>query len=303
MLAGTSRRCATLHTRTELTSIQNVSDTALWVAVYRAMETARPDAIFRDPYAERLAGDRGIQIVNEMKQGRSMAWAMIVRTAVMDEMILARIDQGGVDTVLNLAAGLDTRAWRLPLTAGLHWVDVDLPAMTEYKASLMRSEQPACRYEAIAADLTNAAVRDALLSQLGRTARRMLVITEGLLIYLSPAEVESLTRAIHAVPSVRWWISDIASPMLLEWMRKSWGRVLEKGNAPFKFGPEDSSVFFAPLGWREVEYHSMMEEARRLNREMRMMGFWRFVSRFMPEKRRAAMRRMSGIILLERTAL
>ncbi len=46
-----------------MTSIENVSDTALWVAVYRAMETARPDAIFRDPYAERLAGDKGVKIV------------------------------------------------------------------------------------------------------------------------------------------------------------------------------------------------------------------------------------------------
>ena len=284
-----------------MTTIQNVSDTARWVAVYRAMETARPDAIFRDPYAERLAGEHGVKIVEGMKQGRAMAWAMIVRTAVMDEMILARIAQGGVDTVLNLAAGLDTRAWRLPLPPELHWVDVDLPGMTEYKALHMRDEQPVCRYEAIAADLTNVAIRDALFSQLDRTARTMLIITEGLLIYLSPDEVASLTRAIHAMRSARWWITDIASPMLLEWMRKSWGRAVEKGNAPFKFGPEDSAAYFAPLGWRETEYHSKMEEAKRLRREMRMMWFWRFISLLMPAKRRAAMRRMSGILLLERT--
>ena len=54
-----------------MTSIENVSDTALWVAVYRAMETARPDAIFKDPYAERLAGEKGRRIVDEMKQGRA----------------------------------------------------------------------------------------------------------------------------------------------------------------------------------------------------------------------------------------
>ena len=175
-----------------MSNIQNVSDTARWVAVYRAMETARPDAIFRDPYAERLAGDQGRKIVEEMKSGRAMAWPMIVRTAVMDELILDRVKQGGVDTVLNLAAGLDTRAWRLPLPATLRWVDVDLPAMTEYKASLMRDETPVCKYETIAADLTNTAVREALFSQTGLAARKMLVITEGLLVYLSPEEVESV---------------------------------------------------------------------------------------------------------------
>lgn len=93
-------------------TIENVSDTARWVAVYRAMETARPDAIFRDPYADRLAGEQGRKIVAEMKSARQMAWAMIVRTAVMDELIISRVTQGGVDTVLNLAAGLDARAWR-----------------------------------------------------------------------------------------------------------------------------------------------------------------------------------------------
>ena len=281
-------------------TMENVSDTARWVAVYRAMETARPDAIFRDPYAHRLAGEQGRTIVAEMKSGRQMAWAMIVRTAVMDELIMSRVTQGGVDTVLNLAAGLDARAWRLPLPATLRWVDVDLPPMTEYKAAQMREERPVCRYEAIGADLTDARVRDALFSQIGGASRTMLVITEGLLVYLSPDEVQSLARAIHSMRSARWWITDVASPMLLEWMSKSWGKSVAKGNAPFKFGPADSGAFFGDLGWREVEYRSMVDEARRLGREMRMMGVWRFVMRFMPARRRAVMKRFSGIVLLER---
>ena len=280
--------------------IENVSDTALWVAVYRAMETARPDALFRDPYAERLAGERGHAIMHGMKSGKRMAWAMIVRTQVFDEIILERITGAGIDTVLNLAAGLDTRAWRLPLPPSLKWIDVDLPAMTEYKESLMRDERPVCHYEAVKADLTVGAVRDALFSQIARSSQRVLVITEGLLIYLTEEEVVSLARAIHTMPSARWWLSDIASPMLLEFMRKTWGKAVEKGNAPFKFGPPDSAAFFAPLGWREIQYHSMMLEARRLNREMSGMWFWRLISNLMPPRRRAAMKTMSGSILLER---
>ena len=283
-----------------MTSIESVSDTALWVAVYRAMETARPDAIFRDPFAERLAGEKGVKIVGEMKQGRMMAWAMIVRTAVLDEMILDRVRNAGVDTVLNLAAGLDTRAWRLPLPPTLKWIDVDLPAITAYKQAQMRGERPVCDYEAIAADLTNAPVRDALFAQVGRNARSMLVITEGLLIYLSAEEVTALAKALRSMPSARYWTTDIASPMLLEWMRKSWGKSVEKGNAPFKFGPEDSAAFFASVGWRETSYRSAMAEAQRLNREMRGMGFWRFMMRFMPAKRRHAMQKMSGFLMLQR---
>jgi O-methyltransferase involved in polyketide biosynthesis len=43
--------------------IRNVSDTARWAAHYRALESAREDALFLDPLAQRLAGDRGPVLV------------------------------------------------------------------------------------------------------------------------------------------------------------------------------------------------------------------------------------------------
>src|SRR5678816_3667365 len=97
------------------------------------METERRDALFHDPYARRLAGERGQAIVNAMRRGRSMAWAMIVRTAVFDEVILDTVARGRVTLVMNLAAGLDARAWRLSLPPTLRWVDVDLPGILDYK--------------------------------------------------------------------------------------------------------------------------------------------------------------------------
>jgi methyltransferase (TIGR00027 family) len=280
--------------------IQNVSDTARWVAVYRAMESARRDAIFRDPYADRLAGERGHEIVEEMKRGRQMAWAMITRTAVFDEMIMDRVRNHGVDTVINLAAGLDTRAWRLPLPSSLQWFDVDLPGMTEYKATAMRGESPKCRYEAIVADLANPAERDEVLRRLGGVARTALVVTEGLLIYLGDEDVAALARTLHAQRSIKWWITDLANPMLLQLMTRMWGKNVAAGSAPFRFAPADSAAFFAPLGWREIEFRSGMEEARRLNREMRLMWLWRILSWLNRPSRRNAIRKMSGYAMYER---
>jgi methyltransferase (TIGR00027 family) len=281
--------------------MQNVSDSARWVAVYRAMETERPDAIFRDPFADRLAGERGRQIVNEMKRGRQMAWAMIVRTAVFDEMIMDRVRNHGVDTVINLAAGLDARAWRLPLPPTLQWFDVDLPAMTEYKANAMRGETPRCRYEAIAADLADPAERDTVLRRVAGVARTALVVTEGLLIYLEDDQVAALATSLHAQRSIEWWITDLANPMLLQIMQRMWGRNVEAGRAPFRFAPEDSAAFFAPLGWREIEFRGGMDEARRLHREMKFMWFWRILGLLSSRRRREAIRKMSGYALLERT--
>lgn len=284
-----------------MTAIEHISDTARWVAVYRAMETERADAIFRDPFAARLAGERGHSIVDSMKQGRRMAWAMIVRTAVFDEIILDRIRAGNIDVVVNLAAGLDARAWRMELPPTLRWIDVDLPGILSYKTEMLRNETPVCRYEAIHADLTDASRRQALFSQIGASSSRVLVVTEGLLIYLTADQVGALADDLHAPPSFRWWLIDLANPRLLAMMQKSWGKQVRAGNAPFQFAPAEGTAFFERHGWRESEFRSGLEEARRLDREMRGMWMWRAIARLYPRKTRAELRRMNGYVLLERT--
>jgi methyltransferase (TIGR00027 family) len=278
-------------------TIDHVSDTARWVAEYRAMETDRPDAIFRDPYARRLAGTRGAEIVDALPKGRQFAWPMIVRTAVLDEMIMERV-RSGCDLVLNLAAGLDARPWRLELPSTLRWVDVDLPAILGHKLEEMKHERPRCIYEAVVLDLAEEAKRRALFTQIGAQVRNALVISEGLLIYLEPDAVASLARDLRAQPGFHWWLIDIASPRLLKFSQRSWGKSLQR--APFKFAPAEDTKFFEPHGWREHTYRSIGDEARRLNREMRGMWFWRFVMRFYPKRIREQFKRFSGCVLLER---
>jgi methyltransferase (TIGR00027 family) len=280
-------------------AIENISDTARGVAEYRAMETDRPDAIFRDPYARRLAGPKGAEIVNTMKRGRAMAWPMVVRTAVFDEIILERV-RAGADLVLNLAAGLDARPWRLELPATLRWVDVDLPGILGHKTEAMKSEKPRCRYEAVILDLQDVPKRRALFAQLGAQCTKALIVTEGLLIYLEPSAVAELARDLHAQPSFRWWLLDLGSPRLMKMVARSWGKALEAGNSPFKFAPAENTKFFEPNGWQEVTYRLTSDDAMRLKRQMPGMGFFRFLMRFYPKRIREEFKRLAGNVLLER---
>ena len=279
--------------------ISSVSDTARWVAMYRAMESERPDALFRDPYARRLAGPAGETILASMPQGRRWAWPMIVRTAVMDEIIMRLVTREGVDTVLNLAAGLDARAYRLDLPAQLRWVDVDLEGILSYKEAALAGERPRCRVEFVRADLTDQTARRNLFQRVGAEAKRALVIAEGLLVYLRPEDVTALATDLAAQPAMRWWLIDLGSPALLKFMSGTWGTQLQSGNAPMIFAPAEGTAFFGPAGWDEAEYHPMFEEALRLRRAPKMSWVWRLLALFASKRRRAEFKRFSGIVLLQ----
>ena len=286
-----------LASATMTTPLTHISDTARWVAVYRAMETERPDAIFKDPFARRLAGAQGEAIVQALPQGRTWAWPMIVRTAVFDEMILRTVAADGVRTVLNLAAGLDTRPFRLSLPSDVRWLDADLPDMIAYKRAQLATETPRCRLEFVEIDLRDAERRRALFA---RAVERgpVLAITEGLLIYLTADQAGALADDL-ARAGIRWWLLDIASPRLLKMMLKTWQRPLKEAGAPFQFAPEESTRFFEPHGWQEREWRSIWEESLRLKRSMRLAWLWSFIGRFYPKRTREQFRRFSGVALLE----
>jgi methyltransferase (TIGR00027 family) len=278
--------------------IENISDTARWVAVYRARETARPDAHFRDPYAGPLAGERGEEIVRSMPGGE-MSWPIVVRTVSLDEMIAERV-RLGADTVLNLAAGLDARPYRMELPESLRWIEVDLPGIIEYKTAALAEAVPRCRLERVALDLVDPLARRELFARISAESQRTLVVTEGLLLYLDAAAVADLAADLHAQSGFAWWLCDLASPKLLEMLAKTWGPALEAGNAPFKFGPADAAAFFEPYGWRPEEVRSTLEEGARLRREPRFAWLGRLFLAIAPPARREEYRKLSQYVVFAR---
>ncbi len=266
--------------------------------MYRALESERADALFDDPYARRMAGDLGSSIVREIPHGESMAWAVVVRTAVMDEIILDQVAQG-VTQVLNLGAGLDTRAFRLALPSSLSWFDVDLPRMVTHRRACLKGLKPHCRHVHIAADVTDATALRRTLDKISLGAGPMLVVTEGLLIYLDPGQVTALATSLIAVTAARWWLTDLVSPMLLGMVGAKWPSNEAAVSAPFQFAPRDSAQFFEPLGWREASFRSTLDEAVRLQRAPPMPQWWAaFTAPWWPGAREN-LRRMSGVSLME----
>ena len=277
--------------------ISNVSDTARWVAVYRAQESARPDALFRDPYAQLLAGERGHAIAALMPRQARNGWPLIARTKLMDGLILASIQQG-CDCVVNLAAGFDTRPYRLDVPASLPWIEADLPALTEEKEQLLKDVQPRCQLRRIKVDLADSGARVAMLKDTVGSSRDVLVITEGLLVYLDEAQVHSLAKDLAAQAGIRKWMLDLASPALLKMMTKSMGPQL--ANAPMKFGPANGVAFFENLGWRATQVQSVMNAAARFRRLPWALKLFALFPE--PNPRKPGRAPWSAVVQLEREA-
>jgi methyltransferase (TIGR00027 family) len=211
--------------------------------------------------------------MRSMGEVPTTAWALAVRTRVIDDLIGAAVKRG-IRRVVNLACGLDTRPYRLNLPAELTWIEADFPALLDFKEqrlALNGFALPVCRIERARVDLSRAVERDAFLDR-ALPGEPSLVLTEGLLCYLEEAEVinlaQSLRRRLPAAP-IRGssWVLDLFSAEFLLAARVRLGRKLKQGNAPLKFGLDQGSSFFAPYGWDASVDESLMDAGQRLGRD------------------------------------
>ena len=246
-------------------TVRDISDTARWVAYFRALETRRPDALFRDPFAERLAGERGFHIASTLRDGNKHEWAWVARTYLFDKFVARAIEEGA-NLVVNLAAGLDARPYRMELPGTLQWVEVDLPEIVSYKESILGNEKPRCRLERITLDLSDGPARQRLFAQLDQRATKVVVLTEGLLIYFTSEQVGSFARDLAAHAHFQSWVIDLASPGQLKVMQRTTGRQLSEAGAAFKFGPPEGPSFFVPYGWEPKDVQGLLKTAAQLNR-------------------------------------
>ncbi|MBI3543082.1 MAG: class I SAM-dependent methyltransferase [Deltaproteobacteria bacterium] len=278
--------------------IEHISDTARWVAVYRALESERPDALFNDPFAALLAGEAGRGMAEAMPGGTPfVGWAVVVRTKLIDDVILRLVREERLDGVVNLAAGLDTRPYRLDLPADFRWIEVDLPGITDYKEAKLAGQTPVCRLERLRLDLARDDERERLLKRLGGELRRALVLTEGILMYLTVDQVEGLAADLLAQPGLAFWMQDYVDERLLKVLNVVWRRVLGRADSQFRFFSEEGLRFFSNRGWKTREYLPLVEHAGRLKRDLPLGPLVRAAEKISPL---GLARKSSGILLLQK---
>ena len=231
-----------------------------------------------------------------MSQSSRAAWTWATRTYLVDRFVTEQVAQG-VDMVVNLAAGLDARPYRMELPASLRWIEVDLPELLAEKQVILANETPRCALERIPLDLADEGAQCAVFEQLGQRAKKALVLSEGFLVYLTADQVGGLARDLAGPAGFQRWAIDLVSPTLLRILKRHLEPQFGPSGPSLAFGPEEGPKYFLRYGWQPVAVHSLLQAAAQLNR----LSFWmRLLAKLPDTKGEKSGRPWGGCCLLAR---
>ncbi|MFD6880520.1 MULTISPECIES: class I SAM-dependent methyltransferase [unclassified Streptomyces] len=236
--------------------MEAVSRTAQWTAAARALETDREDRLFADPYARTVADTIGFELL-ERYAGAGTVPFLAIRTTYLDRAIVRAVEEHGIRQVVFLAAGMDTRFYRLPWPDGVTVYELDRPALLDAKADMLAGEpDPAGRTRVtVPVDLTQDWTGP--LAEAGwHAGEPVLWIVEGLLFFLPEDAVRNLisTLAGHSAPGSVLLGDVISKSALNNPLSRPFLNSLKEDGNPWLFGTETPEQLLAECGWavREV---------------------------------------------------
>jgi len=244
----------------------SVGATATLVAAGRALAGRQPDPLIDDPFAEPLVRAVGVEPITRVLAGQSpladaaLIDVMAVRTRFFDDFFIEAAAAGLRQAVI-LAAGLDSRAYRLPWPPGTTVYEIDLPEVIEFKSRVLADlgASPTAKRRIVGVDLREdwpAALRATGFDPGSPTAR----IAEGLLIYLPPEAQDRLFDNIAALsapgsrlateyhPDGGSATAQRASAMNTQWAQQ--GLDLSFGDLIYRSPRRSVTEHLEQLGWR-----------------------------------------------------
>jgi methyltransferase (TIGR00027 family) len=227
--------------------------TACWIAAVRARESERGDRLFSDPWAALLAGEEG-QFWRERTTGGKdeNEVGLVFRTRFFDDFLLRVTREYAVRQVVIVAAGMDTRAFRLAWPQETSLWELDLPQLFARKERHLSvaGAVPTCRRQMVGVELRGG-WSDAVVSAGFDPQQCSVWLLEGLLFYLPEQAVTRLFEAITLLSTVGSWLGCEAknTAMLTSPQTRSWIETLEKEGAPWISSIDHPEAFLAAYGW------------------------------------------------------
>ena len=244
--------------------------TARLAAAGRAVETRRADRLFADPLAEVLAGEEGFRLMERWRLPGAPRENPTIgpRTRFYDDVVVDSI-AAGVGQVVLIAAGMDTRAFRLPLPADAVVYELDLPRVLAHKQAIIEQQHatPCCGRCVVAVDLTHDGWPQTLTAAGFDQTAPTVFIVEGLSWYLAEEENARLLDLLSglAAPGSRLGIDIISRDQLESPAAASFFAFTASLGIFWRFGTNDPTAFLAAHGWH-AEVTALDAFARRIGR-------------------------------------
>ncbi|MCI2419404.1 class I SAM-dependent methyltransferase [Saccharopolyspora sp. K220] len=210
---------------TEQIQLTGVQATLLGPLYARAVDSRRPDPVLGDESADRLLNRFGSDLSAKLSVGDRMT--VILRAKELDDWVADYLAEHPDAVVLHLACGLDSRAFRLDLPAGVNWYDVDMPNVIELRDQLYPDTPE--NYRTIASSVTEPEWLDEI-----PTGRPTLVVAEGLTMYLTEADGVALLRRLVERFQVGEMMFDAVLPYTVR--LAGYSRFLARTGAEFHWG-------------------------------------------------------------------
>jgi methyltransferase (TIGR00027 family) len=235
-----------------------------------ALESRRADRLFEDPLAEALAGEEGFRLMEQWRlPGMPVENPTIApRTRFYDDLVVEAVADG-IGQVVLLAAGMDTRAFRLPLPAEVVVFELDLRELLEQKQAILEQHhaQPRCDRLVVAADLADDDWQQALTTTGFDDAAPAVLIAEGLSYYLTEDENARLLDDLASLsaPGSRLGIDIVSRDGLENPAVVPFFEFMAARGIRWQFGTNDPARFLAAHGWH-AQVTDFDAFARRLGR-------------------------------------
>lgn len=202
----------------------------LTITLYaRSVETLRQDAILKDEKAVEIAEKLDYDF-EKYSQGWASQLGCVIRAKVYDRAVSNFLQTHPTAIVVNLGAGLCTRFFRVD-NGEVQWYEVDFPEVIELKRKLVTQSD---RYQLI----PNSILESAWISKIKREDRPVLIIMEGVSMYLTPSEVKTLFQQMHQQFSPVEMLVDVLSYKRAKNTQAH--DTVSKTNAQFKWGIDNS---------------------------------------------------------------
>jgi methyltransferase (TIGR00027 family) len=228
-----------------------LGNTARWTAGVRARESRREDRLFHDPWAAALAGLTSEEWT--APQSGDDGVSIVVRTRFFDDFLQRVTGEYGIRQVVLLAAGFDTRAFRLSWPASTRLFELDQPQVLREKEAILRSAGAAasCERHTIEADLTSSWT-DSLLKTGFDTQEPAGWLLEGFLFYIPGEDIVRILDEITGLAAAGSWLGFdcINNAMLTSPWTREWLETLAKAGVPWIGTLDDPQAFLAGRGWQ-----------------------------------------------------